>query len=297
MKKIVVILLCACSLGVQAQFSVLKGDQAAKVFSLAIEVKLEESNEFPSYIELKPQSNLSEELFFNLIRSEFELSTSWNFKLLNTSSDKLGFTHNRYRLSYSGIDVAYSSLSVHSSNGSVVSASGNLKIKEPKTTSVGIDENSAQLKAMNFVGAQEYMWDIDMPLHPTKSQFYPSPNLAYLPNYFEGENKLTLAYVFNIYATIPLIRELIFIDAKDGSVVFHENLIHSGGDSKGTAITAYSDTQKIITDSLPSVFRLRDSVRGNGITTLNSQGLRNYTGAVDFLDSNNFWNNFSASLD
>jgi len=297
MKKIIVIFLCACSLGVQAQFFIYKGDQAAKVFSAAIEVKLEQSNEFPSYIELKPQLNLSEELFFNLIRTEFELSTSWSFKLLNTSSDKLGFIHNRYRLSYSGIEVAYSSLSIHSKNGSVVSASGNLKIKEPKMTSVSLDENIAQLKAINFVGAQEYMWDIDKPLHPSKSEYYPSPKLAYLPNYFEGSDQLSLAYVFNIYATKPLIRELIFIDAKDGNVVFHENLIHSGGDSKGTAITAYSDTQKIITDSLPSVFRLRDSVRGNGITTLNSQGLRNYTGAVDFLDSNNFWNNFNASVD
>ena len=66
MKKIVLSLILACSLGAQAQFSILNGNAADAVFSGATQVKVEEGNSFPSYIELDPQANLSEELFFSI---------------------------------------------------------------------------------------------------------------------------------------------------------------------------------------------------------------------------------------
>jgi Zn-dependent metalloprotease len=94
-----------------------------------------------------------------------------------------------------------------------------------------------------------------------------------------------------------LARELIFVNAQNGEIEFNENLLHTGGDSKATAITAYSDTQPIVTDSLNGFFTLGDSTRGTAIITLNSQTQRNYLGAVDFVDSNNFWNNFNANKD
>lgn len=295
MKKILTVLICACTLGVQAQISVLRGNEAAAVFPNAVEVKVETSNSFPSFIEINSDVNLSEESFFNQVKNK--LSASFSFSLLNSNSDQLGFEHKRYRLFYKNIEVAYSNLSVHLKNGKIVSASGNIKAISPINEVVGLNEESALLEAINFVGANEYMWEIDSPRNPNQSEFYPNGKLMYLPDYFEGTNTLTLVYSFNIYASQPLNRELVFVNAQNGNIQFHENLIHTGGDTKGTAITAYSDTQEIVTDSLPGYFRLRDSTRGIAIVTLNSQSQRNYTGAVDFIDSNNFWNNFNSSLD
>ena len=297
MKKILFVLFCVCSLGAQAQISILNGNAAASVFPNAVEVKVEQGNSFPSYIELDEVANISEEAFFTLLSAEILPSNNFSFQLLNSNSDQLGFEHKRYRLYYGGVEVAYSNLSVHIKNNKVVSASGNIKANVPSNEVAALNIGIAKTNAVNFVGATEYMWEIDKPSNHAQSEFYPRAKLMYLPDYFDGKNTLVLTYAFNIYASEPLIRELIYVNAQNGNIQFHENLIHTGGDSKGTAVTAYSDTHDIVTDSLPGYFRLRDSTRGSGVVTLNCQGQKNYPSAVDFIDSNNFWNNFNASRD
>ena len=297
MKKIVLSLILACSLGAQAQFSILNGNAADAVFSGATQVKVEEGNSFPSYIELDPQANLSEELFFSILQDQILPSNKFSFRLFNSNSDQLGFEHKRYRMYYDRVEVAYSSLSVHIREGAVTSSSGNINAIVPSIELPSLTEETAQSSALNFVGDSEFMWEIDKPSNHIESEFYPMGKLMYLPNYFEGNNTLTLTYAFNVYASQPLSRELIFVNAQNGTIQFQENLLHTGGDSKGTAVTAYIDTQEVVTDSLTGFFRLRDSTRGTAIVTLNSLTQRNYTGAVDFIDSNNFWNNINASRD
>ncbi|MDB4082862.1 M4 family metallopeptidase [Vicingaceae bacterium] len=297
MKKILLSLIYACSLGAQAQIATLNGSKAAAAFPNAIEVRIEEGNVFPSYIELDATANISEESFFSILGNQILPSTKFSFRILNTNTDQLGFEHKRYRMYYDGVEVAYSNLSVHVRNSKVVSASGNITAVVPSIETPSLTEEAAKTYALNSAGANEYMWEIDKPSNYLESEFYPKAKQMYLPNYFEGNNTLTLTYAFNIYATQPLNRELIFVNAQSGVVQFRESLLHTGGDSKATAITAYSDTQEIVTDSLNGFFRLRDSTRGTAIVTLNSLTQRNYTGAVDFIDSNNFWNNFNASRD
>jgi Zn-dependent metalloprotease len=297
MKKAVLSILCACSLMVQAQTSILKGNSAEVIFPNAIEVKLEEGNSFPSYLELDKDAKITEEAFFASLGNELLPSSKYSFKILNTQSDQLGFEHKRYRMFYDGVEVAYSNLSVHIQNNSVVSASGNINTVLPQSEVPAISHQVAKMNALAFVGGEEYMWEIDNPVNPSQSEYYPQGKLMYLPNYFDGNSTLTLVHVFNIYASKPLARELIFVNAQNGEIEFNENLLHTGGDSKATAITAYSDTQPIVTDSLNGFFTLRDSTRGTAIITLNSQTQRNYLGAVDFVDSNNFWNNFNANKD
>ena len=297
MKKILLGLLSICTLGTQAQISVLSGNAAQAVFPNAVEVKVEKGNTFPSYIELDAAATISEESFFTILNNQILPSNKYSFSILNSNSDQLGFEHKRYRMYYDGVEVAYSSLSLHIRNDKVVSASGNINDAVPSVEVALLSSETAKTKALNFVGATEYMWEVDQPLNHLQSEYYPKGKVMYLPDYFEGNNTLTLTYAFNIYASQPLSRELIFVNAQNGRVQFHENLIHTGGDSRGTAVTAYSDTQNIVTDSLSGFFRLRDSTRGTAIVTLNSLTQRNYTGAIDFIDSNNFWNNFNASRD
>ena len=296
MKKTLFVIFWACTLAVQAQNSVLNGSKAALVFPNAIEVKLDEGNSFPSYIELDPAAQPSEESFFTAVKRMLD-SEKFSFHLLNTTPDQLGHVHKRFRMYYNGIEVAYSNLSVHLMNSKVVSASGNIKAIVPMVEVASISEEVAKVNALRFVGASEYMWEIDQPANPLQSEYYPKGHLAYLPDYFNGTATLTLTHVFNIYASQPLGRELVFVNAVDGNITFNENLIHTGGDSKGTAVTAYSDTQQIVTDSMPNFFTLRDSTRGTAVVTLNSLAQRNYLGAVDFVDSNNFWSNVNANKD
>jgi|GEM_PF-704299 len=73
----------------------------------------------------------------------------------------------------------------------------------------------------------------------------------------------------------------------------------------GLASTKYSGIQTIITDFVTdtvqgfpySFFRLRETVRGNGIETYNMQMTPNYGSAVDFTDTDNYWDNVNAVQD
>jgi gliding motility-associated-like protein len=76
-----------------------------------------------------------------------------------------------------------------------------------------------------------------------------------------------------------------------------EELIHEA-DSNGRANTKYRGVKPIVADSIgPDLFRLRESGRGGGIETFDMNRGRKYSAAVDFIDSNNYWDNYNADLD
>lgn len=61
-----------------------------------------------------------------------------------------------------------------------------------------------------------------------------------------------------------------YIDANTGEIIDIINKIQNA-DVQGTAVTKYSGTQTITTDSYNGYYRLRESDRGNGIFTYNMQ--------------------------
>ena len=291
MRKIIIALCLFGSISVNAQAN------KNSIFSEALEIKHKEGNSFPSFVDFGKNSGINQSSFFNYLRNELGLTEEFDFAIINSNADDLGYTHTRYRLTINSIEVAYSNLSVHVKNGMVHSFNGNILAVNPLNTSSVITEQSALTSALRFVNATEYQWEIDNKGNPLQSEYYPEGKLVYLPNYYAKSDRLELVYALNIYASQPLSRQMIYVNAQDGSVIFNESLIHTGGTSNGIAVTGYSDTQSIVTDSFGSVFRMRDSTRGNGIVTLNCQQLRAYTGAIDFIDSNNFWNNFNNTKD
>lgn len=109
----------------------------------------------------------------------------------------------------------------------------------------------------------------------------------------EDENRQTrLAYTFYISAVEPEVSEKVYVDAQTGDVFKKESLITNSSqpskkklvDSPGAGDTRYSGRQNFTTDLDNGSFRLRQSGRGNGIQTFNSN-----TGGNDFTDNNNDW--------
>ena len=87
------------------------------------------------------------------------------------------------------------------------------------------------------------------------------------------------------------------MNAQTGEVWAIEDLIHVV-EVKGTANTKYRGVRSIQTDSTsPTNFRLRESGRGKGIETYNMQKGTSYGAAVDFLDTDNYWNNYNVNQD
>ena len=91
-----------------------------------------------------------------------------------------------------------------------------------------------------------------------------------------------------------------FVLNQNGQILHSLNALECTN-AHGSALTKYSGTRDIVTDSLgPSNFRLRETNRmgsGAGIITLDLNQSTNYNGAVDFTDTDNFWANFNAQFD
>lgn len=98
-----------------------------------------------------------------------------------------------------------------------------------------------------------------------------------------------LAWKFDVYAHIPLSRNLIYVDAITGDILDVESKIYYIN-SPGTATTRFSGTRNIVADSFTGGFRLRELRNNVRIETYNMRNHgTNYSGANDFVDSNNNW--------
>ncbi|OFX22987.1 MAG: hypothetical protein A2033_13230 [Bacteroidetes bacterium GWA2_31_9] len=205
--------------------------------------------------------------------STLNLSSKHNFILINQYNDKLGINHSKYNLYYNNIPVINNCFYIHSKNNSPFSANGEINPFTPIVTVPSISKDEAFNLAKNDVNAQ---------LYKTNDS---EVELVILPL----ENKYYLAYMVDIYSIKPLSRQFIYVDAKNGNILKKTNRLISS-DSNGTAVTKYCGTRQITTDSYSGTYRLRESGRGGGIETYDLNNGSDSYSAVDFTDSDNYWN-------
>lgn len=207
-------------------------------------------------------------------------------------TDKLGFKHVRYQQFYKGVKVEYGTYIVHEKDGTILSMNGDFKKVKGVSLNPSISADAALEHARKYVGASKYLWEV--------------PQEAQLINYEKPQGEIVilenkLAYKFDIYATRPLSRDHIYVDAHSGEILFKNPIIkHAVAHAEdheeapaavatGNAATRYSGTRSISTDSYSGSYRLRDISRGNGVETYDMNNGTSYNSAVDFVDNDNNW--------
>jgi Zn-dependent metalloprotease len=213
--------------------------------------------------------------------------------LRQTLRDELGMTHQRYQQTYCDIPIEGAIYIVHADQqGRVIAMNGDW-ITQPNDAPAQAKWTAEQAtqRALDWVAAQKY-------------REYDNTGLVYVPtspaqtynNYENATADLRLCYKIDVYATTPLNRQYVFVDANNGDIVMRLDRLCSGN-SNGIAQTKYSGTQPIITDSTATNnYRLRETTRGNGVYTYNCQQTTNYT-YTDFTDADNLWNTVNAQQD
>lgn len=221
-------------------------------------------------------------------------------------TDVLGISHTRYQQMYLGIPVENAYEVVHAKAGSILRQNGKFiqTFDQQLTATPAISESVALQNALGNVQAQVYKWQVSEEENFLKrdqndamATFYPKGTLVF----YSGEeevipSEMKLAYKFDIYAQQPLSRQIVFVDAKTGAILGKRDLIHETN-ATGSAVTGYSGTQTIVTDSYNGSYRLREIGRGNGIQTYDLNKGTNYNSAVDFTDADNTWNNVNTDKD
>lgn len=228
---------------------------------------------------------------------------------LSSDKDALGFENHKFQQTVNGIPVEYGMINMLVKKGKVVSQNGVWFKNIPATVEkrAGISEANALNSALAYVGATSYKWQnaeeeafLKNDTKDANATFYPKGKLVYYNDPADvNAKKLTLAYKFDVYASEPVSRQEVYVDAKTGKVLGTNALILETN-APGTAVTAYSGNQSIVADQVSATsYRLRETGRNGGtaIETYNLKQGTNYSRATDFTDTDNTWNNVNTSKD
>jgi Zn-dependent metalloprotease len=281
---------------------VYQGSDASKLIAGTETLRYISNFENPAFIKFRSDSNPYYSELSQWLKNTFKVSDDCGYIILSTEKDELQITHYRCQQTYQGIPLREGMFNVHVKDGKIESINGKFFSEINITNSLAQSESNALNAALHFVNAQKYMWEEPGNENWLKT-FTSNPDATYYPKaetillYIAETKSFKYAYEFDIYATQPLSRQDVFVNASTSEIIKSLKTIHFTN-VEGTAVTKYSGIQTIKTDSLsPASFRLRDNSRGNGVNTYNLLNQSDYNSAVDFSDADNYWNNVNAQLD
>ncbi|WP_374174375.1 M4 family metallopeptidase [Flavobacterium tructae] len=272
----------------------------------------------PSLITFSDKSTYRGTDYNTVFKEQLGLKDNQSFSKIKIESDREGFTHEKFQLYEQGIKVEFANYTLHSKEGKLVSMNGEFYALQNVKTTPKLSSKAAFDRAVAYTGAKQYLWENPQDAAAMNYE-KPKGELVLLPAMEEqGEtrksDKVRLAYKFDIYATNPVSRGDLYIDAETGKVLFYNATIkHLGEYSHGNkvktakainqkedantkkafvaanAATRYSGTQVIQTTLSGASYILADATRGLGINTYNMKKGTSYTAAVNFTDADNNW--------
>ncbi len=259
-------------------------------------VRYKDFTTVPNYVKFKSGFELPFDKLENWLTKYYNSDLQFGLTLLNVDKDQLGYAHYRYQQTINNVPVKFGMFIVHVKNDLIVSMNGELLNQNINQTSASITESIALSKALTFVGAAKYKWEsaseethLKWEQNDVNATYFPEAKLMYINKEGNITNELKLAYSFNIYAQEPLSRQVVYVDANTGEVLFSENKIQHV-DEVGTATTGYSGVQTMTSDKVGAGnYRLQETGRGLGVRTFNCQTTTNYTN-TDFTNTSNVWN-------
>jgi len=203
-------------------------------------------------------------------------------QLISTTATKQSTVVDRYAEYYKGIKVDRSSFTLTSKDDKVSFLVSNIyNVPKGSSTLPGITEEAALKLALNNIGAEVYAWqDPGMEKMLQKStgkadtSNFPKGTLVWMDNRLGSEEQqdrvLHLAYCFNVYAKKPLSRDMVYVDAATGKILFVNSLLHNVfTTATASGASLYSGTVSLgaLLDLSTGTYYLQDRSRAANINT------------------------------
>ncbi|MES2812271.1 MAG: M4 family metallopeptidase [Bacteroidota bacterium] len=291
------------SLATLTAFSLFTLSSFAQETDKNVDKKEKNANGTPSFVSFKENSSYKSSDFQTIFKEQLGLKQNQNFSKVKTESDKLGFNHEKFQLFHQGVKVEFATYTLHSKNGKLDAMSGEFYNIGEINVNPSLSSEAALNRAISHIGAKKYLWEST---EDASAMNYSKPKgeLVLLPT----DNGIRLAYKFDIYASNPISRGDLYIDAVNGEALFYNATIkhldeHSHGKGMtatptedktnalvvaANAATRYSGTQSIQTTLSGSSYILSDTTRGLGVQTYNSARTATYP-TTNFTDADNNW--------
>lgn len=206
-------------------------------------------------------------------------------------TDELGFVHKEYEQYYKNVKVEFSSSKVHAKEGTIISMSNNIFRIEDLSVTPQVSNSQAFNRALNHVGATEYLWENSSEAQLAEDYSRPSGDLVVFPVIDNVTATNRLAYKFDIYATNPVYRADVYIDAVSGEFLMENKRIHHAN-IPATGTSLYNGNVSFTADSNSGQYRLRQTADGGGIQTYDLNNGTNYNNASEITSSST---NFTGS--
>ncbi len=249
-----------------------------------------------------------------LLRLHFAMTPSDALVLQQTERDELGFIHEKYQQFYEGIRVDGGAVKVHSRDGRVTLLSGGYLDIGNLNVTPALTAEAAFEAAVRHVGALHYYWEQEKSEHLDYEK--PAGELVITPDP-KTWSAPRLAWKFDIYASAPLYRADVYIDAQTGDFIWENSKIDptktahcqeempqveavdcdvqepvasmpeaiaeggAMGDVAATGISNYNGIVSFTATTASTGFNLRQSVYGNGISTYFLYNNDKYNEATD----------------
>ncbi len=259
---------------------------------------------------LEPGTLVSEGM--DVLRTHVGAGTNDSFRLLSSTVDQLGITHDKYQQVFAGIDVAGGVYTIHSAGGQINTLSGEFFDVDPGTPIfAGLGNELAAERALEYMSQREvhgHGTGDNVHLDEPKQFVWEDPVLAelvgldgpltgeltYVTN---SENQIELVYQFELYVIEPVVeRTLVYVNADTGQITGDLDMIHAA-DTEVFGTSLYDGNIDFIRGDVQTPiinFRLRSAgdiplpnnpiPSGIGVETYDLNGSTNYGAAVDYDD-------------
>ncbi len=279
------------------------GSQANNLVPGAEVVWLKNYNILPAFVQYRDDAAPDVPYFLAYMQKKFRLPSAYSFSPTQVENDPEGWRHVKYQMLVNGVPVLNGIFVLHLWNEKVKKFNGYVFNNIYVATNPGVNEPFALNAALADVGATTYKWQLPGEEEFLKQEsknpqatFYPKGELIIIQLGGNASDSFRLTWRFDVYAHEPMERWYVYVDAEDGRVLKKTSRICTAN-TPGTAVTAYRGARSIVADSYNSTYRLRETTRGLGIRTYNMQKGTSYGNAVDFTDTDNYWDNVNANKD
>ena len=165
-----------------------------------------------------------------LFKAVLDPSSQTSFVPIKTEQDQLGYTHQKLQQYYNGVKVEFGTLIVHAKSDVVESLSSEYYPIQEFDEIPAITNAQAFSKAVSHIGAQKYMWEFADAAEEMDNYQKPTGELVILPDFNSGRDvadvqSYKLAYKFDMFASNPISRGNLYIDAINGQALFYDAII------------------------------------------------------------------------
>ena len=220
------------------------------------------------WITIKPEIIINTSTFFTAEKTALGLQANDEMVLYKTETDDIGFTHYRYNQFYKGYRIISAEFFLHEKEGKLITANGKMIKGIHKNTTTTISKKDALQKALHFLPAAKYAWEIPQMennlkqlMHDPTATYKPIGEVVWITNdaneNLKNSNNYELAYTYDVYPA-SMNGKRIFVSAIDGRIITSFPL-SSECDATSTNTNFYGSqgfSTKLIPGSAPARWNL-----------------------------------------